>query len=117
MTTMEEIMEFYQHSDADILEVLDGEGAGTVWTFPACSPEVLKQAVRHLTRSKTTRIRWMRKVRLKSKALGKLEAVGIYIIPPMTQRILRLDTGEEIVSGLLKDECFATMQSFEQRRK
>lgn len=104
-------MEFYQRSNADVLEALDGEGAGVLWTIPPCSPEALKQAIRQLTKCKATRIRWTRKLRLNSRGDGEIEAVGIYLLPNMDQRIFRMDAGGEIVMGLLRDDCFATAQA------
>ena len=110
MTNIEDIMEFYQRSNADVLEALDGHGAGILWTIPPCSPEALKQAIRQLTRCKATRVRWIRKLRLNSRAKGNIEAIGIYLLPDMEQRIMCLATGEEIAVGLLRDECFVTAQ-------
>ena len=111
MTNIEDIMEFYQRANADVLEALDGEGAGVLWTIPACSPEALKRAIRQLTTCKATRIRWTRKLRLHSREEGTIEAIGIYLLPNMEQGIFRMDTGGEIKIGLLRDDCFAIAQA------
>jgi len=108
MTTIEDIIEFYGHSNADVLEAMDGEGAGVIWTIPPCSPEGLKQGIRQLIRSKATKIRWIRKVRLNSRSAGPIEAVAIYRLPGIEQQVFRLDTGEEIVVGPLRDTCLMT---------
>ena len=111
MTTIDQFREFYQHSEADILEVLDGEGAGTVWTLLPCSPQALRRGIRQLMRSQTTQIRWIRKLNLNSPTCGKIEALGIYRLPNLEQHVYRLDTGEEVKVGLLTDDCLRTVLS------
>jgi hypothetical protein len=111
MTDIRNFMEFHERANADTVEALDGDGAGVLWTIPPCSPEALKQALRQLTRCKATRIRWTRKVRLNSRKDGPIDAIGIYLLPGMEQRVYRQDTGKEIETGLLMDECVAVAQA------
>jgi hypothetical protein len=105
MTTIKGSIEFYKRSSADILVALDGDGAGTLWTIPPCSPDALRQGIRQMVRTHTTRVQWTRKVRIRSRANGSVDAVAVYELPAGAQKVFQLDTAEEIQVGLLRDAC------------
>ena len=98
-------MEFYKHSNADVMTAMDGDIEGILWTLPSCSPDAVKQAIRQLVRCKATRIQWVRRVRLHSKSRGVIDAIAIFILPDMKQSIYGLDTGEEMKTEKLNDSC------------
>ncbi len=99
------IMAFYQRSKADIVSALDGDGAGVIFTLPPCSPDALSRAVRQLRRGGATKMQWIQRLRLQSRSQGDIEAFTITVLPDLIQQVYRLDTGEEISCGPLKDHC------------
>lgn len=99
------IRAFYQRSSADILTAIDGPGTGIIWTIPPNSPDALRRAVRQLRRAKTTRVQWIRRLRLSSRSQGMIEVFGIYVVPDRSQRIYSLETGTEVLCGPLTDIC------------
>ena len=107
---IEKIAAFYRRSSADLLSALDGQGAGVLWTIPPGSPEALRAAVRQLRRTYATKLRWVRRLRLNSRSEGNIEAVGVYILPEVSQRIFRLDTRREISCTILRDECLTVAE-------
>ena len=104
-TDITRIRAYYGRSNADIVCALDGEGAGVLWTLPHNSPDALRRAVRQLRRAKATRIQWTRRLRLSSRSQGMLDAIGIYVVPGISQRVYRLDTGAEFPCGPITDVC------------
>lgn len=108
---IEKVAEFYGRSSADILTALDGQGAGVLWTIPPRSPEALRNAVRQLRRVHATRLRWIRRLRLESRSEGRIEAVGVYLLPGVEQRVFRLDNHLlELSCPVLRDECLDVVE-------
>ena len=107
---IEKVAEFYMRSNADIISALDGKGAGVLWTIPPGSPDSLRSAVRHLRRAHATKVRWIRRLRLQSRSEGQIEAVGVYVLPGVEQRVFRLDTCREFPYPIFRDECLITVE-------
>lgn len=101
--TIAGIMNFYEHSNADVMQALDGETEGILWTLPSCSPDAVKQVIRQLIRCKATRIKWVRRIRLNSKSRGPIDAIAIFILPDMEQSVFDLASQKEIRAGKLRD--------------
>lgn len=107
---IDQIAAFYRKSNADIISALDGKGAGVLWTIPPGSPDSLRSAFRQLRRAHATKVRWIRRLRLRSRSEGQIEAVGVYVLPDVEQRVFRLDTCREFPYPILRDECLTTAE-------
>ena len=104
MDELNGILVFHRKSDADTLTALDGDGAGVIWTFAPSSPAVLLQSLRRLRRASAKRMRWTRKIHLRSQSMGKIDAVGICLLPDLQQHVYRLDNGELLQVKQMHDE-------------
>lgn len=107
---IDQIAAFYRKSNADIISALDGKGAGVLWTIPPGSPDSLRSAVRHLRHAHATKVRWIRRLRLRSRSEGQIEAVGVYVLPNVEQQVFRLDNFREFSHPVFRDECLMTVE-------
>jgi hypothetical protein len=96
---IEEFLTAYrQGATADFIQPWQNERWGTLWTIPPCDPAAAERAGRQMARMGATKIRWIRRARLRD-ARGTIDTVILTEFPARQQRVITIDSGALLEIG------------------
>ena len=112
----EQLCSFFRRSRYDLVQTREGDGWGTVWTFPPCDAKAAQNAARMLRRMHRTeplRVRYARRARVHDRhRQGDTDVVVVTALPERVQEVIGLEDGTLLrVNAFLEDDALAALEA------